>query len=337
MWWVFFDVNPGDIGADSTTGKFYHRHRRPRQVEYHPEESYHLNIKVEADRAKAVNRRRGGAAALRAMNQEARSAPDSSTSVMNLKSSITLDQDEGDDDEDKDKPGSLDAADPHPESVLGAPSPVDSSSSEEPPLALGKNARANGSATSRTAPDSAQSLLGSNSVRAPSSATSSPPTPAHAQLQQHVQSPPHSAAGTAAPSSTTSTKPVSASRPAARVSHTVRPYPLCAEHPFLQSQPSRPGWLKNALDTMQTRYPDDKFDVVLRKNTDPTTPPEWRVKCLDCPGKACLFFCRLSDAPLIDHGQLYTPGPAETLANFEVHLKNRLHRAKVNARVTTPP
>ena len=37
--------------------------------------------------------------------------------------------------------------------------------------------------------------------------------------------------------------------------------------------------------------------------------------------------------------QLYTPGPAETLANFEVHLKNRLHRTKVNARVqgTTPP
>ncbi|KAF8462473.1 hypothetical protein JB92DRAFT_2838989 [Gautieria morchelliformis] len=277
----------GPLGIRASVGRvFYHRHRRPRQVEYHPEESYHLIIKVEAERAKAVNRRRGGAAALRAMNQEARSAPDS---VMNLKSSITADQDDGDDDEDrpemKDKPGSLHAV---PESAMDAPSPADSSSSEEPPLALGKNARASGSATSRTAPDSAQSLPRSSSVHAPSSATPSPPTPAHAQLQQHLQSSSHTAAGTVAPSSTASTKPVSASRPAAR------------------NQAQRPGWLKNALDTMQTRYPDDKFDVVLRKNTEPGTPAEWR---------------------------LYTPGPGETLANFEVHLKNRLHRAKANTMV----
>lgn len=38
---------------------------------------------------------------------------------------------------------------------------------------------------------------------------------------------------------------------------------------------------------MQLRYPDDKFDVVLRKTTEPTALAEWRVKCLDCPGKVC--------------------------------------------------
>jgi SWI/SNF-related matrix-associated actin-dependent regulator of chromatin subfamily B protein 1 len=40
-----------------------------------------------------------------------------------------------------------------------------------------------------------------------------------------------------------------------------------------------------------------------------------RIRCLDCPGK------------------LYTPGPGMTVENFEVHLKNKQHREKVDARV----
>jgi SWI/SNF-related matrix-associated actin-dependent regulator of chromatin subfamily B protein 1 len=40
-----------------------------------------------------------------------------------------------------------------------------------------------------------------------------------------------------------------------------------------------------------------------------------RIRCLDCPGK------------------LYTPGPEKTVGNFEVHLKNRQHREKVNTRL----
>ena len=40
-----------------------------------------------------------------------------------------------------------------------------------------------------------------------------------------------------------------------------------------------------------------------------------RIKCLDCPGK------------------LYTPGPETGVTNFEVHLKNRVHREKVDVRV----
>lgn len=39
-----------------------------------------------------------------------------------------------------------------------------------------------------------------------------------------------------------------------------------------------------------------------------------RIKCHDCPGK------------------LYTAGPEQTVVNFEVHLKNRGHRAKVDER-----
>ena len=43
-----------------------------------------------------------------------------------------------------------------------------------------------------------------------------------------------------------------------------------------------------------------------------------RIRCHDCPGK------------------LYTPGPEMTVGNFEVHLKNRLHREKVDQRVGRP-
>jgi SWI/SNF-related matrix-associated actin-dependent regulator of chromatin subfamily B protein 1 len=42
-----------------------------------------------------------------------------------------------------------------------------------------------------------------------------------------------------------------------------------------------------------------------------------RIRCHDCPGK------------------LYTPGPETTVGNFEVHLKNRQHRERVDARITT--
>lgn len=40
-----------------------------------------------------------------------------------------------------------------------------------------------------------------------------------------------------------------------------------------------------------------------------------RIRCHDCPGK------------------LYTPGPGTGVENFEVHLKNRQHREKVERRL----
>ena len=40
-----------------------------------------------------------------------------------------------------------------------------------------------------------------------------------------------------------------------------------------------------------------------------------RIKCLDCPGK------------------LYTPGPETGVTNFEVHLKNKVHRERVEERL----
>lgn len=99
-------------------------------------------------------------------------------------------------------------------------------------------------------------------------------------------------------------------------------------------QPSPPAWLTSGLNDLLTPYPNDRFEGVMRYTavnsaTDlpcaappPGTTPEgvkWmylpRIRCHDCPGK------------------LYTPGPETTVGNFEVHLKNRQHREKVDARI----
>jgi len=45
---------------------------------------------------------------------------------------------------------------------------------------------------------------------------------------------------------------------------------------------------------MQTRYPNDRFEVILRK-VNATSTPEWRIKCLDCPGKVSLGRSTLFD------------------------------------------
>ncbi|KAL8953566.1 MAG: hypothetical protein Q9222_000561 [Ikaeria aurantiellina] len=98
-------------------------------------------------------------------------------------------------------------------------------------------------------------------------------------------------------------------------------------------QPAPPPWLTQALQRLQQSYPNDAFEGTMRYTAVSTTtdqpvalnkdqPQEDvkymyypRIKCKDCPGK------------------LYTPGPEMGVNNFEVHLRNRLHREKVEKRV----
>jgi SWI/SNF-related matrix-associated actin-dependent regulator of chromatin subfamily B protein 1 len=47
--------------------------------------------------------------------------------------------------------------------------------------------------------------------------------------------------------------------------------------------PQLPSWLSAALQNMRSRYPDDRFEAILRRTTG--NPPDWRIRCLDCPGK----------------------------------------------------
>lgn len=99
--------------------------------------------------------------------------------------------------------------------------------------------------------------------------------------------------------------------------------------------PSPPDWLTSGLALLQRSYPDDSFqgsmryavvdsstgamlpDEVLRQQPlPPNAMAAWlpRIKCNDCPNK------------------LYTPGPENTVENFEVHLKNVRHRENVQMR-----
>ncbi|KAK7001010.1 hypothetical protein R3P38DRAFT_3284692 [Favolaschia claudopus] len=110
-----------------------------------------------------------------------------------------------------------------------------------------------------------------------------------------------------APSSTAAPPSTSVSRPSANASSdTAAPAPPDPLSP--------PQWLTDAMKATQEKWRDDKFELILRK-VNSASAPEWRIKCLECPGK------------------LYVPGPGETIGNYEVHLRNRLHRQRVNDRV----
>ena len=99
-------------------------------------------------------------------------------------------------------------------------------------------------------------------------------------------------------------------------------------------QPAPPSWLSEELEKLQTVFLDDLFQAVMRYAAVSTIsdlalelapnepiPPDTkfmyypRITCKDCPGK------------------LYIPGPGFTVDNFKVHLRNRLHRERVERRV----
>ncbi|THG99270.1 hypothetical protein EW026_g3053 [Hermanssonia centrifuga] len=119
-----------------------------------------------------------------------------------------------------------------------------------------------------------------------------------------------------APASTTVDSPPASTEAPATPNPGPPPTPASAPPPARPpprfKRGTMPPWLSQAMAEMQERYPDDRFEAILRVTTGVAV---WRIKCLDCPGK------------------LYTPGPGETLTNYEVHIGNRLHRLKVTNRL----
>ncbi|KXX80498.1 SWI/SNF chromatin-remodeling complex subunit snf5 [Madurella mycetomatis] len=92
-----------------------------------------------------------------------------------------------------------------------------------------------------------------------------------------------------------------------------------------QPSPPPPEWLLTALADLAKQYPNDSPtptspalpDVAAGGPIPPNIQFAWlpRIRCRDCPGKS------------------YTAGPDTTVTNFEVHLRNKGHREKVQARV----
>ncbi|KAF4764352.1 hypothetical protein HAV15_001847 [Penicillium sp. str.  len=85
------------------------------------------------------------------------------------------------------------------------------------------------------------------------------------------------------------------------------------------SGPPPPNWLAAGLSKLKQSHPNDSFEGVMRysaagQNIKYQYLP--RIRCHDCPGK------------------LYTPGPGMTVDNFEVHLRNRQHKERVEERLT---
>jgi SWI/SNF-related matrix-associated actin-dependent regulator of chromatin subfamily B protein 1 len=97
--------------------------------------------------------------------------------------------------------------------------------------------------------------------------------------------------------------------------------------------PQPPSWVQAGLARLKQSYPNDSFEGVMRYTAvdtetmmpvaGSTSPPGAklkyqylpRIRCHDCPGK------------------LYTPGPGTTVENFEVHLRNRQHKERVEERL----
>jgi len=140
----------------------------------------------------------------------------------------------------------------------------------------------------------------------PASSTSSDSEPPLAQRVTKANGSNHASSVPPAPTSSSHTG-TQASPPTSQSA----PLTVGASVPSTALTPADPPkWLWSATQSMRSKYPNDLFVLKRINGTD------WRIKCSDCPGK------------------LYTPGPGETLSNYEVHLKNRLHRQRVNERVS---
>ncbi|KAF9242321.1 SNF5-domain-containing protein [Melanogaster broomeanus] len=196
----------GDKSQCGTCGKFWHRHRRPRPVQYNSDPQHHLNLRNEVEQVKTTAKRRG---------------------------------------------------------------------------------------------------------RAPNSAVADgAETPSRQKSEAWVEAP--------RPPDSSTIPPSEDDRPVSPVSTASSGSEAPLAHQFLKTngkiRSSIPAWLSSAILALQTKYPDDKFEAILRKPA-PEAAPEWRIKCLDCPGK------------------LYNSGPGDSLSNYDVHLKNRQHRMRVSNRV----
>ncbi|KAF2835147.1 SNF5-domain-containing protein [Patellaria atrata CBS 101060] len=153
-----------------------------------------------------------------------------------------------------------------------------------------------------------------------SAASSMPPPPSPAPPSRTTPNPPQAQSNTETPSNTTHQWQYTVD---GRVD---APYPAAPP----------PPWLSDALNELKQKYPNDDFEAAMRHTAvdrmtgqqirmDPLPPGTPlpanvkyqylpRIRCNDCPGK------------------LYTAGPGLTVENFEVHLKNRGHKAAVDAR-----
>ncbi|TKA72899.1 hypothetical protein B0A55_05345 [Friedmanniomyces simplex] len=103
--------------------------------------------------------------------------------------------------------------------------------------------------------------------------------------------------------------------------------------PPVKGLPPPPPWLNTAIQLLRTRHPDSDFEPLMRPYAlDSAEGKQVKIPALE-PGAAApqgvqikfLPRIRCNDCP----GKLYTAQPGKVVEDFEVHLRNRLHRAAV--------
>lgn len=107
---LFEEVDHADGWA---SGRYWHRHRRPMVVEWNPSAEFHLSKIRDAELARSVARKRGGAAALRAATANA-STPGHGDDADHPSSSHTADAPRGGEDDRAASAGSDDSSDSEP-------------------------------------------------------------------------------------------------------------------------------------------------------------------------------------------------------------------------------
>ncbi|GAA6021348.1 hypothetical protein JCM11491_004755 [Sporobolomyces phaffii] len=78
-------------------------------------------------------------------------------------------------------------------------------------------------------------------------------------------------------------------------------------------------WMLAAASDLRARQVDDRFELIPKPKAGDPSSFEWRIRCLDCPGK------------------LYNLGPGQTFDGFQIHFKNRNHRTNVETRLASQP
>ncbi|GAP86427.1 putative Snf5 subunit [Rosellinia necatrix] len=167
-------------------------------------------------------------------------------------------------------------------------------------------------------------------------------TPSQSHSRVPNASIPNSMPPPSTPNSTATTTTVVPARtpsngmPSGQIGRVDAPAPIAGGGP--PAPPPPPAWLVMALEQfkLEEAYKNDQFEGIMRysgvdTNTGQpypipqngqTAPPHVRfyflprIRCLDCPGK------------------LYTPGPDTSASNFEVHLKNKAHKERVEVRMS---
>ncbi|GAA5869745.1 hypothetical protein JCM1840_000577 [Sporobolomyces johnsonii] len=277
----------GPTGKESlcgTCGKFYHRYKRQRPCVYTTDLETHLRYKQEEDaKANASKAKKAGDGAASTATGEGPSAVEevrrSNRSGRGTPASQAM----------------------SPASSLHGDE--DSDDSDSAPSKGGKRRRA----AHYGSPDMPFVHLDSADSDSGSESEGSPPPPPQRSFNTSSANPPAPAGSSHAP------QPTSAVSAEPNEPSAGPPVPAPAATPSVQPQPL--PWMIAAAADLRSKQVDDRFELIPRPRPAGASVQEWRIRCLDCPGK------------------LYNLGPGETLDGFLVHFKNRVHRGNVEARL----